>query len=132
MAFPGAAAPPGPEATGSGRGGKAGASGMCLSSVFRADLGACPALPKRQAQLTALVAFVHCHCSSHVILAVHGLPLHAPQEGQRGESKPSFSYIEKHNAVELESFVSRVPARIGGVTISGAPKSVRLKITVSY
>lgn len=72
-------------------GAKLGPQACAFPPVFRADPGACPALPKRQPQLTALVAFVHCQCPSHIILAVLGFPLHVPQEGQRGESKPSFS-----------------------------------------
>lgn len=48
---------------------KLGPQTYAFHPVLRADPGACPALPKYQPQLTALLAFVPCHCSSHIILA---------------------------------------------------------------
>ena len=89
--FPGAAAPPAQQLRGVGEGAKLGPQTCAFHPVFRADPGACPALPKYQPQLTAVLAFVYGHCPPHITLEVLGFPLHVPQEGQKGEIKPSFS-----------------------------------------
>ena len=91
MAFPGPQPPRAQQLRGVGEAAKLGPQTYAFHPVFRADPGACPALPKYQPQLTAVLAFVYCHCPSHITLAVLGFPLHVPQEGQKGEIKSSFS-----------------------------------------